>query len=249
MGATLLCGDVHGCIDELDELVRTVGPGVEVIGLGDLIDRGPDPVGVVRRSRENSWKSIAGNHEDKALRWLRHEAVRRSTGKKNPMRKVPEDRKAEWEALSQDDVAWLRSMPVSLPPAEGWWAVHAGFEPGVVLEEQETERMLRVRFVDPITGMMVPYRDGSLDQPEGTVYWTRRWAGPGNVVYGHAVHSKLDPRVDACDGGWTCYGIDTGCCFGGRLTGMLLKDGGCHEFVQVQAKSEYFKMPGYGSFS
>lgn len=249
METRVLIGDVHGCLDELDELMRMVGPGVGVIGVGDLMDRGPDSLGVVRRFRENGWHSVMGNHDEKAVRWRRHEAIFRQTGKENPMRRIPEERRKEWESLSEDDVNWLRQMPLHLDPVRDWLVVHAGFEPGVSLDHQKPDKVVRVRYVDPVTGTMVPYKDGTLEQPPNTVYWTERWNGPGNVVYGHAVHSKESPRIDFSERGWTCFGIDTGCCFGGRLTGMLLKDDETHEFVQVQAKREYFKMPGYGLLS
>ena len=46
--------------------------------------------------------------------------------------------------------------------------------------------------------------------------------------------------VHGCLDGFECVGIDTGCCFGGRLTAMLLEE---RAFVQVQARRAYAKMP------
>lgn len=213
-----------------------------VILLGDLIDRGPYPVGVVKRARERGWESILGNHDEKAARWLRYEAIHRSGGKPNPMRPIPAERRAEWESLSDEEADWLRNLPMILE-SDGWFFVHAGFEPGRTLDAQRKDRVIRVRYVND-KGEMVPYADGSLDQPPDTVYWTEQWKGPKNVVYGHAVHSLEAPRIDD-RGGVLCVGIDTGCCFGGRLTAMIIQDGG-HEFVQVPARREYMKRPGPG---
>lgn len=54
---TIIVGDIHGCIDELNELIKTISYDKKtdrLILLGDLIDRGPDSVGVVQRARIGS---------------------------------------------------------------------------------------------------------------------------------------------------------------------------------------------------
>lgn len=245
---TLVVGDVHGCVDELRELVGLAGvrPGTtRVVSVGDLVDRGPDPVGAVRTFRENGWEAVLGNHEEKALRWLRYEDRRKSTGQPNPMRPPPEERRQEWLSLSEDDRRWLSSLPITERVGE-WIVVHAGLEPGRPLDGQKADRVIRVRYVNE-EGEMVPYADGSLEQPPDTVYWTEKWRGPDSVMYGHAVHSMTDPRTDMC-GKALCVGIDTGCVFGGRLTGVVV-DGPSFEFVQVRARREYFKAPGYGTLA
>ena len=68
------------------------------------------------------------------------------------------------------------------------------------------------------------------------MYWTSKWIGPDNVVYGHAVHSLKSPRVDRPVPGVECWGIDTGCCFGGRLTALCIET---REIVQVDAREKY----------
>lgn len=236
----IVIGDVHGCIEELDALLLLVefkAGKDRLVFLGDLIDRGPDPVGCVRRAQELGAESIMGNHEEKCVRWHRHEVRRRATGKKNPMQPKPE-REKEWLALSEADVQWLSKLPATLQLASNWLAVHAGFEPGVKMEDQKPDRVMRVRWVDPITEQMVPFQDGSLDQPPGTVYWTERWKGLASVVYGHAVHSLTDARIEGEE--VKTVGLDTGCCFGGKLTAMLHVPGRDYvQLAQVQAKREY----------
>ncbi|HEY8095008.1 MAG TPA: metallophosphoesterase [Methylobacter sp.] len=238
MDSVLIIGDIHGCLEELDELIRSVG-SMNVVSVGDLIDRGPDSLGVIRRFRENSWVSVLGNHEEKALRWLRHEAACKDAGRKNPMRTPYEKRRKEWESLTQDDISWLNHAPTQFLLMEGWRVVHAGFEPGLSFEDQKTDRIIRIRYIDSITKMMVPYKDGKREQPPGTVYWTEGWIHPDNIIYGHNVHSFGAPRESQIIGG-KCFGIDTGCVFGGRLTGMLLHNNGQYEYIQVPAKETYF---------
>src|SRR5262245_8483701 len=67
----IVIGDIHGCFDELHELLDRIGPSSEdtIVSVGDLIDRGPQPVGVVRFFRDMpNARAVMGNHEDKHLR-------------------------------------------------------------------------------------------------------------------------------------------------------------------------------------
>lgn len=234
----LVVGDVHGCLDELDELLRVAGyrPGRDRLVLaGDLVDRGPDPVGVVRRARELRADAVLGNHEEKHLRYRKHELRRASErGYANPMRTFAEERLAQHHALSSDDWRWLAALPAWLRLPGRWLVVHAGFEPRRPLREQKTPIIVRIRDVDE--------RDKFVSGPDpresvpGSVPWATRWRGPDSVVYGHHVHGLEAPRVDRPAPGVQCWGIDTGCVFGGRLTALVLPT--C-EVIQVAAKQVY----------
>lgn len=199
-----LVGDVHGCREELEQLLDLVwtrhGRGVRLVFLGDYIDRGPEPVESIRliRSLDNT-QAILGNHDSKAERWHRHEETRRATGKKNPMKPPAPERRAQWEALSSDDLAWIRSLPHQLEiPELNMVCVHGGLE-RKPLSEQRKDGVIRCRYLDPGTGEMLPIND-DLSQPDGSVYWSEVWPGPQSVVYGHAVHSLSAPRIDRHQG-------------------------------------------------
>lgn len=237
----VIVGDVHGCLDEfraLLNLVSFVQGRDRLVQVGDLMDRGPDPVGCVRFARKLGAEVLMGNHEEKHVRFRKHEANRQATGKKNPMKPFPLEKVAQNAALSDEEVAWMAALPMTLNLGNGLMAVHAGLEPAFSFQDQ-SKAVLRVRYVNA-NGKMVGFTEGSLDQPPSTVYWTEQWKGPESVVYGHAVHSLTDPRVDSVSGNGKCFGIDTGCVFGGRLTAMVLNPGREPEFAQVQAQREYF---------
>ena len=73
--ATYAFSDVHGHAATLDRLLNRVAPADEdhVYMLGDMIDRGPDPVGVLRLCRnltEHGGCVLMGNHEDLMLNYL-----------------------------------------------------------------------------------------------------------------------------------------------------------------------------------
>src|SRR5436190_117031 len=70
MDRTIVVGDVHGCREELDELVATCGwrRGERLILAGDLVAKGPDSPGVVARAREWGALGVLGNHDAYVLR-------------------------------------------------------------------------------------------------------------------------------------------------------------------------------------
>lgn len=232
-------GDVHGCVDELKELLNTIQfnkQQMRLVFLGDLVHRGPDTLGVVRKVRELDVECIMGNHEDKLLRWRKHEVINKLSGKKNPMKEISATEKFANESLSEDDLIWMKSLPLKLNLGNNWWAAHAGVEPGVSWDKQIPSQVMRVRYVDK-NGRGVSL-NADKSQPEGTVYWTEQWKGPENIVYGHCVHDLKNPRYDITAGYGACLGIDTGCCFGGHLTSALFHNNRI-EIVQVKAKKIY----------
>jgi len=108
MGRTLFVGDVHGCADELDRLLRKARP-TRVVLLGDLFTRGPDPRGVWSLIRTWGAEAVLGNHDDAVLQ--------------------------EWKpgrTLPKSAHRWLASRPLTLTGCHRdrpWVAVHAGVHP------------------------------------------------------------------------------------------------------------------------
>lgn len=247
---TVAVGDIHGCLEEFDELLKTIqyNPNqMRLVLLGDLMDRGPDPVGCVRRARELDVECIMGNHEEKHLRWHKHQKKFDETGKSNPMKPMAADDAKANSFLSDQDWTWMKALPLKLDLGLGWWAVHAGCEPKYTLHKQNPSQIMRVRYVDERgTGKSL---NADLSQPEGTVYWDQQWKGPESLVYGHCVHDLKEWR-HTTNNGVQCVGIDTGCCFGGHLTAMLMERSNSDlvpayevwsslNFVQVKAKKVY----------
>jgi len=162
---------------------------------------------------------------------------------------IPEERKAEWRQLSARQRSYLDSC-VYVDLSADWYVVHGGLETKPLIEEQDAERIMRLRYVWPDTGHMAPSESGTLDQPTGSVWWMEAWRGPMNVIYGHAVHSLAEPRIDVCQtttgSEVRCFGIDTGCCYGGRLTAMVFADENSLRdptFVQVESEQPRIHLP------
>jgi bis(5'-nucleosyl)-tetraphosphatase (symmetrical) len=232
-------GDLHGCVEEFQELLKILQYNkdqMRLVLLGDLVDRGPDSVGCVRLAREMQLEAIQGNHEEKHIRWKRNEIKRLESGKPNLMRKMSFDKINVQNNLSDDDFKWLNSLPLKLNLFDNFWAVHGGCNPNFTLEKQPADQIIRIRYVDS-EGKSKPLGEG-FSQPPNTKYWSEVWTGPESIVYGHCVHSLEDPRFDNHNN-YLCLGIDTGCVFGGRLTAAVF--GEKIEFVQVNAHTTYWK--------
>jgi len=125
-------GDLQGCRGELDLLLDRIeakAPRARLVFVGDLVNRGPDSLGCLRRIRAMADRAqiVLGNHDLHLL------AVA------NGIR--PRGRSDTLEALLaapdlHDLLQWLRQQPLSLM-AEGHLIVHAG-----VLPQWTTEQTL-----------------------------------------------------------------------------------------------------------
>ena len=221
-GRYLVVGDVHGCAEELEELLRKAGAGREVVLVGDLVAKGPDSKGVLGLVRATGARSVRGNHDQHLIRW--HQAVARG----EPEPKLSDAQREVAAELDERDFEMLCGLPyfIRLEDA-GAIVVHAGLVPGVPLEEQDPEHMLTLRSFRP---------DGSPSKrvDEGAP-WAGEWPGPELVLFGHDAVRGLQEHPHA-------IGLDTGCVYGGELTGYLLPE---RRLVSVPAKREWSpKDPG-----
>ena len=72
---SIIIGDVHGCLDELKNLLRKINYSKDdtIYFIGDLIDKGPYSVETVQYVRnlqlETNVVLLLGNHEEKFLRY------------------------------------------------------------------------------------------------------------------------------------------------------------------------------------
>ncbi len=228
---TIIVGDIHGCLEEFDELLKKLSydkSNDRLILLGDLIDRGPDSVGVVARARQMDLECVMGNHDYKFLKWWRN------SGTTNDVY----DRHPHYAKFSDADVNYIARMAHYIK-LDGTIIVHAGLRPGISLANQSKEDLYYIRYMDSDKRFVSLKKINKLGKEASDAhFWTEYWKGPESIVYGHNVHSYEDPLIEEVAPGVVCYGIDTGCCFGGRLTALILET---KEIVQVQAKQTYHK--------
>lgn len=229
---TILIGDIHGCIDEFKELIDKLSYNKEtdrLILLGDLIDRGPDSVGVVALAREMDLECVMGNHEHKFVKWYR------SHGTRNDVY----DTNAYYQYFTDADVNYIHQMSSYIHlPEQNIVVVHAGLRGGISLTNQTKDDLYYIRYMDSDSKFISLKKINRLGKEATDAhFWTENWYGPESVVYGHNVHSYEQPLIAEVRPGVFCYGLDTGCVFGGRLTALVLET---KEIVQVQAKRAYY---------
>jgi bis(5'-nucleosyl)-tetraphosphatase (symmetrical) len=119
-----LVGDLQGCCDAFDRLLAQIGfsPSRDTLTvLGDLVNRGPQSLAVLRRLRAlgGAADALLGNH-DLHLLAVAHGV--RPMHRSDTLRDVLDapDRDA-W-------IDWLRQRPLALD-RHGWLCVHAGVHP------------------------------------------------------------------------------------------------------------------------
>jgi len=120
----ILVGDPQGCADALDRLLDAAGfsPSRDhLYVLGDLVNRGPDSLGVLRRLRDlgASATCVLGNHDWHLLAVAAGVRPRHRSDTLEDILDAP-DREA-W-------LDWLRQRPMAVH-AHGWLMVHAGVVP------------------------------------------------------------------------------------------------------------------------
>jgi hypothetical protein len=205
VGRTIIIGDVHGCSDELRELVAglRVEPSDTVVFVGDLVNRGPDSHGVLSMARELGARAALGNHEHRLL------AARSSIARGKSGPRLGASLEELYRELSEEEWRQLESMPLKVDlPEHDLRVVHAGVVPGVPFEELDERTVTRIRSIAD---------DGTPSDKWGPP-WGARYVGPPHVVFGHNARAKPQLHPDAT-------GIDTGCVYGGALTAMVLEPG------------------------
>lgn len=202
---TILVGDVHGCLDELQSLLRATGAdpsGDEVILVGDLTAKGPDSRGVVQLCRERGLRAVLGNHDAKVLSLEGPAGVDEAA--------TPGGHQAVADSLAPGDWAFLRALPLVIElPSLHAIVVHGGLLPGVPLDAQPRKYLLNLRSITDDGQPSTRAKDG--------VPWGSRWTGPEHVVFGHDAVRGLQRYLHAT-------GLDTGCVYGRRLTALVLPE-------------------------
>lgn len=237
MKENIIISDVHGCRREFNQLLDKLNYDSQkhrVILVGDLIDRGPDPVGLVQQVQRMQLEVSRGNHEDKALNWRKAELRRKLTGEKNTA-KPPSNTKTreEWEAFTNQDLDWLDNLPYSVHIKENWFCIHAGLESCNSFTKQNLEKMIRVRYLNKYGQAVNLKVDKS--QPADTKFWAEMWEGKESIVFGH--FGVKEPTYFKNKNN-TCIALDTRCVYGGYLTAYNLER---DEFIQIKAAKVYYQ--------
>lgn len=202
--AVFAIGDVHGCADELEDLLALLplDDNSTVVTLGDYIDRGPYSrrvIEVLMRAREkHNIVSLSGNHEEMLREFLDGSNPQRVArfilnGGSSTLADFANDH-GEW-VIPKDHLEFLEGLKL-WHETDDHFFVHAGV-PDVPLKE-----------LDPVRD-----RDELLWIRRAFISNTRRWEK--RIVHGHT-------PVNAVEVSATRINVDTACAYGGFLTAIEL---------------------------
>jgi hypothetical protein len=215
----LIVGDIHGCADELAELLYRFKfmPGYDrLFSVGDVIGKGPKGREALELLRQFGARITLGNHEQHVLDAAALPPARRT------------ERHAFYLAsLGRDRAYWLDQIaawPLYIEEPD-LLIVHAGLEPGVDQPARMNRRVLTTIRTWDGTGENLN-RQGE-DPP-----WFECVAPAKTVVFGHwAERGLIDlPRFK---------GLDTGCVYGRELTAWCPEE---KKFHHVAARQAYAAM-------
>ena len=234
-----IVGDVHGCCDELEELLARLGydvawsggavsvtppPGRTFVFVGDLVDRGPRAPDVLRIAmrmiEQGTGLCVEGNHDNKFARWLAGANVKATHGLQMSI-----------DQMAVEDPAFharVRAFLARLPPylwldGGNLIVAHAGLREDMAGRSDGKVRSFALygETTGETDGYGSPVRRN----------WALEHDGQPAIVYGHVAA----PDVQAINNTWC---LDTGCCFGGRLTALRWPE---RELVDVSARKAYFE--------
>ncbi|MEU1116039.1 MULTISPECIES: polynucleotide kinase-phosphatase [unclassified Streptomyces] len=224
-------GDIHGCAAELETLLGKLGyvdgahpEGRTAVFVGDLVDRGPDTPGVLRRVMAmvaaGTALCVPGNHENKLGRYLKGRGVQLTHGLAETVEQLAAESE-EFRAQVREFVDGLVSHYV----LDGGRLVvcHAGLP-----EKYHGRTSGRVR-----SHALYGDTTGETDEFGLPVRypWAEEYRGSAAVVYGHTpVPTATWLNNTIC--------LDTGAVFGGRLTALRWPE---RELVDVPAERVWYE--------
>jgi protein phosphatase len=234
-----IVGDVHGCFDELLELMSGLGYQVDrqeaafsvappddrkLVFVGDLVDRGPATPDVLRlvMTMVNAGQAfcVPGNHDMKLVKALKGRDVQLTHGLAESLQQL-EQEPAEFRAQV---LKFLDDLVSHYVFDDGKLVVaHAGLKES--MQGRGSGKVRDFALYGETTGETdefgLPVRYN----------WSMDYRGKALVVYGHTPAAEplwLNGTIN----------IDTGCVFGGKLTALRYPE---REIVSVPAKATYYE--------
>lgn len=231
-----IIGDIHGCYDELSELLDKLGyirnengvpvhpEGRKAVFLGDFCDRGTNNTEVLKLAmnmvKSGNALAVVGNHDVKLVKYLKGKKVQLTYG----LDKTAEELSQQSDDFRKEVHDFMDSLISHYVLDDGKLVVsHAGIKQEYI--GRGSSRVREFCIYGETTGETdefgLPVR---LD-------WASDYRGRATVVYGHTPSNE----VQAVNG---TFCIDTGCVFGGKLTAMRYPE---REFVSVDAHEQYYE--------
>jgi hypothetical protein len=230
---TYIVGDIHGCANTLNELLKLVNFSFnedKLFCTGDLVDRGNFSTDTLQLF-QGEWKSVRGNHDDKFLRFLKGNNVNISEhdGNYGSHYQIKNSSRKDFY------IDILESLPLVLHPTKDTTVVHAGFYPWqnhLEFEEifdKKKRTCMYIRHIDnnsklkPINQILNNGSNGKNEFfDESLPMWYDLYK---EQEYGETVFFGHQPMKEPLivESKTRIIGLDTGACFGNKLTCYCLE--------------------------
>jgi protein phosphatase len=238
-----IIGDIHGCFDELEQLLTKMNyqisrtaktgrddqfdvippDGRKAVFLGDLVDRGPGTPDVLKlvmsMVANGSALCVPGNHDIKLMRKLKGKDVKITHGLAESL-----------EQLEKEPPQFRRELADFLDGLVSHYVLDNG---NLVVSHAGMKESYQGRGSGKVRDFaLFGETTGETDEYGLPIRynWASEYRGRAHVVYGHTPVPQPE---------WInrTINIDTGCVFGGKLTALRYPE---KEFVQVAANREYY---------
>lgn len=221
-GGVFAIGDIHGCADELNELLHKlpIRKDSTVVFLGDFVDRGPQSRQVIETAMEMSnfctVIPLLGNHEAMFLEFIDGSDPRRVgrfiyNGGSSTLASYADDRGIY--TIPADHIEWLMALKLSYE-IQDYYFVHAG------LPDVDIDKIDILEHADEMLWTRRAFFNSSFQ-------WSK------TIVHGHTpVHSVeiMDQRIN----------LDTGCVYDGRLTAMEFPSRKVYDVARISPVGRIF---------
>jgi len=231
----IIVGDLHGCFDQLTELLKKCNYNKEkdiIIATGDLVDRGPNSVDVLKfflpdnPHQDHHIYSVLGNHDWKFYRWLIGNKI--IVGK-SLQRTIDElQNKCVTDLEKGAMILYLQALPhiIRLPDLNNkpCYVVHAGVDTKFPIDKQSFETCIYIRGIDPKNYFN-----------ESAGLWFDTLDGSYYILSGHIKSEKVNPVP------WN-FALDGGCCAGKVLRAMVIENNQ-YSIIEVEGYKMDEKIP------
>jgi len=213
----IIIGDIHGCYDELVQLLDKTNYDKEndiLISVGDLVAKGPNTSDVIDFFMTHNSYVVMGNHEWAVLRWLEQT---NTYGLKQ---------KSQHQSLSKtlrkDQLEYLKNLPHIIHiPFYNLIIAHAGVDPSKEIKDNNSYDTMHIRNI---------LKDGTTTELTTSGYkWITNWNGPEYIIFGHDAKVQIQESEYA-------LGIDTACVYGERLSCVIYPN---KEIISVESNMRY----------
>lgn len=216
---TYVVGDIHGHFDEwisFKDKIENFDPDAVFILVGDILDRGPDSVKMVRWAMEHitpdgKYRMVLGNHEDLKIQWL-------EKYKKNWCEREPYEfdillaKKRVSESETEKMIAFFESLPIVIEmdvqisnKVQHYIIAHAAMSRDFLTEEGH----FRYEVLEQSSWMRYGEEETNISSKKHILwdrnFWGNRWKSNTIFVHGHTPTSSENLVVRGSAPGWIDY--------------------------------------------